>query len=140
MKKIYEDDFVIAVDTEDEDNPKPIMVMYSTEVVRTSYETCLDECEHNKHLTNMVLAIIQNGREKNIYKEKIYDCKDFIKRWCAGFENDDCEYFEQRKTKYEKEIKLLDIYERCDLTKLEKAFLEWDTLTLEKIYKKYMEV
>lgn len=140
MKKIYEDDFVIAVDTEDENNPKPIMVMYSTKVVRTSYETCLDECDHNKHFTNMILAIVQNGREKKIYKEQIYDCKDFIERWCATFEKEDNEYFEQRKTKYEKEIKLLDIYERCDLTKLEKAFLEWDTLTLEKIYKKYMEV
>lgn len=136
MKKIYEDDFVIAVDTENEDTSSPIVVMYSTKVVKTAYDHCLQDLKHDERLSDVILAIIQTGRKNGVYKEKLADSKNFIERWEKSLiervketvDEEDLKYFEDkylesRSIRYEKEIERLEMYDKWDLKKIKSIYL-----------------
>lgn len=126
MKKIYEDDFVIAVDTESENVANPIVVMYSTKVVRTTFDHCLDDFKHDTRFIEMVLAIICAGRNEGIYKNKIIDYKNFLEKLKLAI--DDCSYdneedSEEIFSKYEEKLEMLDVYENWNLKTIKSIYL-----------------
>ena len=127
MKKIYEDDFVIAVDTESDDTSIPIVVMYSTKVVRTAFEHCLKDFNHDERFVEMVMTIIQTGRKNGIYKNKIADCRKFIERWKEAIDEDSNDIvdkiLERRTARYENEIDILEMYDSWDLKEIRSIYL-----------------
>ena len=106
MRKLYEDDYVIAVDTENGYSSCPIHVMYEDELKLTSYLKCYKDFKRKPAFSNMVIKIIEFGRELGIYKKEIEDCNRMNACFAEELEMCDSEMISEikRRIKYYEDI------------------------------------